>query len=145
MAQGAILFQSVEKKGTFVLIGDVDRIRDEIKFIPGEYLDYTGDDLSDEEFEAAKVNLSPDQLSDMQDFEKYVKEDFDWEEIFKQIPRKANGTFYKNRVVPLARGYAFSWDSEEEYGRRGPELRIKTHSDTEAHLEFFHSTIIEKW
>lgn len=134
-----VLHESIEKKGTFRLTGDLASTLSEIKRIPGEFEEWN--DLSEGELEN---NLSEAQKADMAHFMSFFTPEFDWTETFNKIPRKANGTFYKGRVLVLSQGHEFSWESEEEYGRRGPELRIKTYSDTEAELEF-HSTIIEKW
>jgi 5-methylthioribose kinase len=48
---------------------------------------------------------------------------------FHQIPVKKNGTFAKNRVTTLWRGYSFEHYWEDSYGYGGPELVIRTLDD----------------
>jgi hypothetical protein len=145
ISTSTLIHQAVEKKGTFQLTGDLLRIQEEVKDIPSEFAECTDAGEFDEESgELINFDMTPEQSADMAEFNRFFVPEFDWTETFKNIPRKANGTFAKNRVLVLAQGHAFSWESEEEYGRRGPELRIKTYSDTQAQLEF-HSTIIDKY
>lgn len=132
----AVLAQRVEKKGTFIITGTIEP--DMLDDIVGEYQEYN--DVPDEE-----LNLNADQQADLAKFKKYLDPEFDWSALLDQIPRKANGTFAKNRQVILAEGHAFRWVCEESYGERGPQLRLKTVSDTEAQLEFYSSAVIYKY
>lgn len=68
----------------------------------------------------------------------------DWASYFKKIPRKKDGTFAIGRIVGVTEGHGFSHEDIESYGRRGPEMIIKTDSDTTAEL-FIRTGIIEKW
>lgn len=68
----------------------------------------------------------------------------DWRRFFKLIPRKKNGTFAIGRIVPISQAHGFSYEDMEAYGRKGPEIIIKTTSDTEAEL-IIRSSLIEKW
>lgn len=138
---GDVLHESNEGKETLRLYGDLKETEHEISKIPMEYEGYKGTGDTEDELHN---ELSEDQKRELELFKSYMYSHHDWKETFSKIPRKKNGTFAKNRVLVLAQGHEFSYESEEEYGMRGPELRIKTHTDTEAYLEF-HSTIIDKW
>lgn len=138
--------QSIEKKGTFVIVGDIAGIRDEVK---EWFRDY---EIAFEEFEETErksdatkpFSFSEDEQAEIDSLNLILNEN-DWEKELEELPRKKNGTFYKNRTIRLWAGHKFAYESQEEYGMRGPELRIKVHSDTEAELQFLSSTIIEKW
>lgn len=70
--------------------------------------------------------------------------DLNWPKLFKEISKKADGTFAKGRVVTLYSCEGFSWEDMEAYGRRGYELVIKNISDTEAELQL-RMGMVEKW
>jgi hypothetical protein len=132
----AVLAQRVEKKGTFKITGTVDK--NWPNEIIGDYQEHG--DIPDEE-----LNLSPEQQADLDKFKQYIDPEFDWESVLDMIPRKANGTFAKNRVTVLAEGHAFRWVCEESYGERGPQLSLKSISDTEAELRFDWGAVIYKY
>lgn len=67
-----------------------------------------------------------------------------WANHFHKIPKKKDGTFAIGRVVTIAAAHGFSWEDEEAYGRKGPEMVIKTFSATEAQL-IIRTGVIEKW
>lgn len=140
-----LLAESIEKKGTFQLFGDLDDIRRDISFLEDE--DEELDEIQENQesgYSSARKYSSAERQADADKFLALVSEEINWDEVMKQIARKKNGTFYKGRVVILHQGHSFSYEDMESYGMRGPELRIKTYSDTEALVEFHH-TIIEKW
>ena len=68
----------------------------------------------------------------------------DWPSYFKKIPRKKDGTFAIGRIVSIYEAHGFSWEDMEAYGRKGPEMVIKTMSDTEAYL-MIRTGVIESW
>ena len=69
----------------------------------------------------------------------------DWSKYFAQIPkRKSDGAFAIGRVVQIYAAHGFSWEDSEAYGRRGPEMIIKSISENTAELQI-RSGIIEKW
>lgn len=144
-----VLAQSVEKKGTFkIIVHEMQWIKDGINGIAEEYAECNESDFESEEaFEnfCKENSLNADQQKDLAEFRKYLDPEFDWSSLISVIPRKANGTFAKNRRPVLHEGHSFRWVCEESYGERGPQLSLKTISDTEAVLEFDSSAVIYKY
>src|SRR6185437_2010704 len=116
----ATLHQTIEKKGTFQLLGTIAEVQDGINGITAEYAEWNDSEFESQEaydkFVQEESSLNDDQKADLAKFRAFLNPEYNWEEAFNRIPRKANGTFAKNRVVVLAQGHAFSWESEEEYG-----------------------------
>ncbi len=67
-----------------------------------------------------------------------------WQDYFAKVKRKADGTFAIGRVIEIYQCMGFSYEDMDSYGRRGPELIIKTISDTEAELQI-RTGMVEKW
>lgn len=136
-----VLAQSVEKKGTFqITVGNMQWVKDGINSIADEHAEMA--DIPEGEEESS---LTAEQQKDLAEFRKYLDPEFDWSSVISMIPRKANGTFAKNRRPVLHEGHSFRWVDEECYGERGPQLSLKTISDTEAVLEFDSSAVIYKY
>lgn len=134
-----VLHQEVEKKGTFqITVSDLGlhHIQERVNDI---FSDFVADNDADD------YAPTPDQQKELDQFHSIFQEGYDWKTLFDRIPRKANGTFAKNRQVIIAEGHSFRWVDEDSYGERGPQLRLKTISDTEAVLEFHSTAMIYKY
>lgn len=91
------------------------------------------------------IHMTPEEkVMDQIRAEIYGAKKVQWQDYFAKVKRKADGTFAIGRVIEIYQCMGFSYEDMDSYGRRGPELIIKTISDTEAELQI-RTGMVEKW
>lgn len=132
------LFQHTDERGkVFTLVGNADAIITELTAWMTAHED-PDNDYSIESCQAEyKDEIKPeDRSEETTEIAVLIAqiEENQFEDWFKKIPFKKNGTFHKNRVLTLWRGYTFEHYWEDSYGYNGPELVIETIDDHTAEL-----------
>lgn len=132
-----VVFSHTDERGkVFNLLADVPSVIQELENLSlgGEYAEeYELDSCKDYDGTPVKPEDREAEVTQLKQFINQIKEG-QFEEWFKQIPFKKNGTFHKNRVVTLWRGNTYEHYWEDHYGYNGPELLIRTLDDNNAYL-----------